>query len=311
MAHTLNRYASLFLALLCGCGTVAAQEEARTEVRIGFRAGSATLETSFGQNAARLSEIIQTLETARRDTTVEIVGLTFTGSASPDGSSTLNRRLAAERMGALEQYARKRVSLPDSTTTVAGHRPLYMALKTNLLYDALAVPNIGFELYLGRGWSDAADWMYGWWDKDSSHRYWRIYGGSVDVRKWIGRQAAQKPLTGHHIGVYAQMFTYDFETGGKGYMGGKPGGTLWQRMNYAAGAEYGYSMPVARRINIDFGIGVGYWGGTCYEYTPLDGHYVWTATRKRHWLGPTKAEITLVWLLGRGNCNNKTKGGTK
>lgn len=43
---------------------------------------------------------------------------------------------------------------------------------------------------------------------------------------------------------------------------------------------------------------------------PLDGHYVWQATKNRHWFGPTKAEISLVWLLGRGNSNNK-KGGVK
>ena len=74
--------------------------------------------------------------------------------------------------------------------------------------------------------------------------------------------------------------------------------------------EYGYSLPVANRLNIDFTLGVGYWGGKYYEYTPLDGHYVWKATKNRHWFGPTKAEISLVWLLGRGNSNNK-KGGVK
>ena len=43
-------------------------------------------------------------------------------------------------------------------------------------------------------------------------------------------------------------------------MGGKPGGTLWEKMNYAVGLEYGYSLPVARRLNLDFVIGLGYWG---------------------------------------------------
>ena len=32
---------------------------------------------------------------------------------------------------------------------------------------------------------------------------------------------------------------------------------------------------VARRLNIDFTIGVGYWGGKYYTYSPLDGHDVW------------------------------------
>ena len=35
--------------------------------------------------------------------------------------------------------------------------PLYLAVKTNLLYDALAVPNIGVDIYLGKRWSLAAN----------------------------------------------------------------------------------------------------------------------------------------------------------
>lgn len=188
-------------------------------------------------------------------------------------------------------------------------QPAYFAIKTNMLYDALLVPNVGVEFSLGKRWSVAADWMYGWWSRNKSNRYWRVYGGGLTVRKYFGAKAAEKPLQGHHIGINAQMLTYDIEFGGKGYMGGKPGGTLWDRMNYTIGAEYGYSMPVARRLNIDFSLAAGYMGGRYYEYTPLDGHYVWQATKNRKWIGPTKVEVSLVWLLGHGNYNTKTKKG--
>lgn len=183
-----------------------------------------------------------------------------------------------------------------------------MALKTNLLYDAALVPNVGAEFYLGRGWSVGGSWMYAWWKSDKRHNYWRVYGGELDVRKYIGHRASEKTLTGHHLGVYGQILTYDFETGGQGYMGGKPGGTLWDKMNYAVGLEYGYSLPIGRRLNLDFTVGVGYWGGEYTEYVPDHGHYVWVETRQRHWFGPTKAEISLAWLLGRGCCNER-KGG--
>lgn len=180
-----------------------------------------------------------------------------------------------------------------------------MGLKTNLLYDALLVPNLGVEFYLGRGWSFGGNWMYAWWKSDRHHNYWRIYGGELALRKYFGRRAAEKPLAGHHLGLYGQLFTYDFEVGGTGYMGGRPGGTLWEKMNYAVGLEYGYSLPVARRLNLDFVIGVGYWGGEYHKYDPVDGCYVWKETLQRHWFGPTKAEVSLVWLLGRGNHNEK------
>ena len=180
-------------------------------------------------------------------------------------------------------------------------KPFYMAAKTNLLYDAALVPNVGLEFYLGKGWSIGGNWMYAWWSKDSKHRYWRIYGGELDIRKYFGRKAAEKPLQGHHLGVYAQGLTYDFETGGKGYL---------SDFSYGFGLEYGYSLPVAKRLNLDFGIGIGYGGGKYKVYEPEDDCYVYKETKRRHWFGPTRAEISLIWLLGRGNENSK-KGGTK
>ena len=409
--------------MLLGCIQVFGQES-RKEVCIGFPVGNSTLDTAYGDNAMRLSEVVSFLESVKKDSTLELVEVSFCGSASPEGGFAINRELAEKRRNSLERYVRERVSLPDGiisrpegfiawerlaelvevsdmphkeeavdvlrnvpeftydnkgvlvdsrkkhlmelqygrtwhymhkhffdqirnasvilvtvrqkpvieekpvvpvptdTTSVVEKtdtvvavspetsKPFYMALKTNMLYDVLAVPNIGVEFYLGKNWSISGNWMYGWWKKNSSHRYWRIYGGDIAVRYWFGKKASEKPLTGHHVGVYGQAFTYDFEWGGKGYMGGEPGGTLWDKTNYAAGVEYGYSLPVANRLNIDFTLGVGYWGGKYYTYTPLDGHYVWQATKNRHWFGPTKAEISLVWLLGRGNSNNK-KGGVK
>jgi len=376
--------------MLLGCIQMFGQES-RKEVCIGFPVGNSTLDTAYGDNAMRLSEVVSFLESVKKDSTLELVEVSFCGSASPEGGFAINKELAEKRRNSLERYVRERVSLPDSIISrpegfIAWERlaelvevsdmphkeeavdvmrnvPEFTYDNKGVLVDSrkkhlmelqygrtwhymhkhffdqirnasvilvtvrqkpvieeksvvkeepvvLAVPNIGVEFYLGKNWSISGNWMYGWWKKNSSHRYWRIYGGDIAVRYWFGKKASEKPLTGHHVGVYGQAFTYDFEWGGKGYMGGEPGGTLWDKTNYAAGVEYGYSLPVANRLNIDFTLGVGYWGGKYYTYTPLDGHYVWQATKNRHWFGPTKAEISLVWLLGRGNSNNK-KGGVK
>ena len=168
---------------------------------------------------------------------------------------------------------------------------LLLAVKTNLLYDVLLVPNIGIELPLGENWSVSTDWMYAWWRNNNRHNYWRIYGGELEARRWFGKEG-RRALTGHHLGVYGQMLTYDFEHGGKGYLG--------DRWSYAAGLAYGYSMPIARRLNLDLCLGVGYMGGKYKEYVPIDECYVWQASKNRHFIGPTKAEVSLVWLLGKG-----------
>ena len=187
-------------------------------------------------------------------------------------------------------------------------KPFYMGIKNNLLYDLALVPNIGVEFYLGGHLSVATNWMYAWWRHTTSDWFWRIYGGDIALRGWLGRRAKEKPLTGHHLGLYLQTLTYDFEVGGRGYIGGVPGGDIFDKANFAAGIEYGYSLPIGRRLNLDFTIGLGYLWGTYYEYLPIDDCYVWQATKKRQFFGPTKAEVSLVWLIGRGNVNRE-KGG--
>lgn len=177
----------------------------------------------------------------------------------------------------------------------------YFALKSNLLYDALLVPNLSLEASIGSGWTLGAGGMLAWWSKDAKHRYWRIYGGDLEIRKYFGTLAKSKPLQGHHLGIYGDFLTYDFEFGAKGYQ---------SKATYAAGIKYGYSHPIANRLNLDFALGIGYLHSNYKTYVPRDGCYVYQETKKQKWLGPTQAEISLVWLLGKGNTNNK-KGGKK
>lgn len=88
--------------------------------------------------------------------------------------------------------------------SVTMNKPFYMAIRTNMIYDALLIPNVGMEFDLGKRWTVAANAMYGWWNNDRSHWYWRAYGGDVAVRKWLGKAARRKALTGHHVGCTAR-----------------------------------------------------------------------------------------------------------
>ena len=177
----------------------------------------------------------------------------------------------------------------------------YYALKSNLLYDALLIPNLSLEASIGSGWTLGAGGMFAWWSKDAKHRYWRIYGGDLEIRKYFGALSKSKPLQGHHLGIYGDFLTYDFEFGAKGYQ---------SKATYAAGIRYGYSHPIGKRLNLDFALGIGYLHSNYKTYVPRDGCYVYQETKKQKWLGPTQAEISLVWLLGKGNTNKK-KGGKK
>lgn len=176
-----------------------------------------------------------------------------------------------------------------------------LALKTNLLYDAALIPNLGLELEFARNWSASVNWMYAWWSKSARHRFWRVYGGDAEVRRyWRFGGKDCSGLTGHHAGVYYQMLTYDIEFGNRGYQG--------DRWSHAVGLSYGYSVGLSRYFNLDFTIGVGYLWGEYKKYHVEDDCYVWGSTSNRRWIGPTKAEISLVYVIG-GKCGRK--GGSR
>lgn len=196
-----------------------------------------------------------------------------------------------------------------STTTIPPtekeHRRMRALLKTNMLYDIAAIPNIGIEVAIGQRWSVGANWMYAWWSNDAKHRYWRVYGGDVELRTRLGRvpRASVSPFAGHHLGVYASIVTYDLQFGNRT-------GVIGDKYNYAAGVSYGYSLPITHRLNLDFTAGVGYAWGKYKKHHPMDGHDVWMSTHRLKRFGPTRLEIGLQWLLGKDN-HNARKGGRK
>jgi hypothetical protein len=180
---------------------------------------------------------------------------------------------------------------PRGTEPVERDTLCYVALNTNTLYLLGAVPNAGLEIALRGGWSFALSWHHAWWSKDARHRYWRTYGGEVALRRWLAADPDfRSPLQGHHVGVYVQALTWDFEWGGRGYLAARP--------VYAAGAEWGYARRLARRLQLQFVLGFGYLSGEYKEYLPESGLYMWQVTKRLRWVGPTKAEVALVWIPG-------------
>lgn len=233
---------------------------------------------------------------------VALLTASFAGTATAQSTSA-------------EIAGQKGVSIYDSESYEKDksnrQKPNRIALKTNLLYDAALVPNVGIEVNLGKRWTIGLDWLYTWFKNDSRHRYWQGYGGYLGVRKYLGSNKSENnsprsssPFpTGHHVGVYMTGVTYDVEWGGKGYQAAKFG--------FGGGIEYGYSKRIGKRLDLDFSLGVGFQDGEYKEYEPANddtGHYIWLATKKRHWWGPTKAEVTLKWILGPAR---EKKGGDR
>lgn len=168
-----------------------------------------------------------------------------------------------------------------------------VSLRTNLLYDAALLPNLALEIGLGKGWTITAEGFFAWWSKTEKNLFWRIYGGEMNLRHYFGRN-----YTGHHVGAYGQALSYDIELRHTGNL---------SDFSWGAGIDYGYSLPVGKKLSIDFSLGIGYFTGDYKSYEPENGKFVWKKTSRRQWIGPTKAEVGLVWHIYGSN----RKGGRK
>lgn len=81
----------------------------------------------------------------------------------------------------------------------------------------------------------------------------------------------------------------------------------WKEKGYqgefyiASGISYGYAVPVASRLNLEFSIGIGLLRTDYKHYRAIDNYrtLLWQNSGNYTWFGPTKGKISLVWLLGR------------
>ncbi len=96
--------------LLCG-------QEKRTEISVSYRVNSTRIDTTYSGNSEKIRQIHDTLEYILNDTTVNVLGVSFCGTASPEGSYQVNRRLARARLKTLEDLICGRIGVPDSLVT--------------------------------------------------------------------------------------------------------------------------------------------------------------------------------------------------
>lgn len=197
---------------------------------------------------------------------------------------------------------------PEPIVTEPAKKPFYIAVKTNLLYDAALLPNLAVEIPFGRDyrWSVAVDGNWSWWDSGpEKYNYHRIQMAGVELRYWLWNKTGN-PLNGWFVGAYGYGGNYDLR------LFAKNRDDLGQqsRWSYSAGITAGYAMPIGRRFNLEFSLGLGYLGGEFKKYSLSnceDGIFPVQSTHKRNYWGPTKAGVSLVWLIGSGVNKNKGK----
>lgn len=171
-----------------------------------------------------------------------------------------------------------------------------VALKTNLLSDALLSPNLGLEIGLAPKWTlDLTGQFNGW--ILSNDRRWKHLAFQPEARYWFCDRFAGSFLGVHAHGGQYNIGGFDGKVHFLGTDFRKLKETRFQGWFVGAGVAYGYAWILGRSWNLEAELGVG------YSYTRYDRFNCVECGRKlesnkpHHYVGPTKAAINLVYLF--------------
>lgn len=185
-----------------------------------------------------------------------------------------------------------------------------LALKTNALYDLGTAVNFAIEAPIGERFSVLYNHICPWWLSADNKYCFQFLSMGAEGRYWIKpepraaseNRVVRDRLTGHFIGLYGMGGKFDFQWRTWG---------CYQGEFLSAGLTYGYSMPVGKRLNLEFSLAVGYANIPYRHYVPVND---WQDlirdkydTGTLHYFGPTKAEISLVVPI----TISTTKGGRR
>ncbi|MDE5567089.1 MAG: DUF3575 domain-containing protein [Muribaculaceae bacterium] len=282
----------------------AAQEAAETAARAATEAKdaadraqvAAAQAVKASEEAAATDEVPVARSKAREAEEARMVAESAQAAAEASLSAAQAAQAAAEAL-ALAQKQEKtetaEISEPSVPSELSGnHTPRHLfALKTNVIYDVLLMPNLEFEWLFNDKWSVALEADVAWWSNDSRHKYYQLFMVSPEVRRWF---RTPEPWHGMYVGVFAGAGKYDLENGGTGYKG--EGGM--------AGVSFGYMWPISRCFSLEAAVGAGYMYTRYKEYIPYDDHYLYQRTKSLNYFGPLKLKFAVAW---RFNDINKPK----
>lgn len=194
------------------------------------------------------------------------------------------------------------ISCRADTVEIVDSLQTRFAIKTNLLFDVATVLNIEAEFPIKNRSSILAEWNFPWWVAKNNGSALEVLSGSLEYRYWFGNRTIRPKLTGWFAGAYAGGGLYDLQWNNNGYQG---------EFFISAGLSGGYAHTINKKetLRMEYSLGVGYLE-TDYRYYEgrRDNKYlVWQYDGRQWWLGPTKAKISLVWMIQKNQ--NKRRGG--
>lgn len=174
-------------------------------------------------------------------------------------------------------------------------KPLF-ALKTNLLFDLASILNVEVEVPIGNRWSVAGEWMFPWWRSGKSDFTMQLLSGHGEVKYWLGNRTKHEVMTGWNLGLYGGGGKHDLQLFSNDGVQGN---------FFDVGVSVGYAHKIYRNLRMEYSVGFGYLSTEYESYSLVRDtqygdikvvNYPWE-TRRLDWFGPTRARISLVWML--------------
>ena len=158
----------------------------------------------------------------------------------------------------------------------------YMALKTNVAYDAIGVLNLDYEVQVHSRMTVDIPVMWSLWDAKPDKAL-RMAAIQPELRWWIGEETGK----GHFFGLHAHVAWYNLKWDDRRYQDtGRP--------LAGVGLSYGYKLPLSEHWGAEFTVGVGYANMKYDTYYNIDNG-AQIDTRVRNYFGPTKVGVSLVY----------------
>ena len=169
-----------------------------------------------------------------------------------------------------------------------------VALKTNILYDALLTPDLGIEAKVAPQWTVELTGNVNFWKVND--RRWKQWNLQPEVRYWFCQA-----FSGHFLAAHLIGGQYNF---GNLPLGFKFLGTDFSQLRDSryqgwmggAGVAYGYTWILDRHWNFEAEIGVG-WIYADYDRYPCAVCGTKLDSGHHNYFGPTKAALNLVYVF--------------
>ncbi len=109
----MKKFCIIFILFLIGVTSTQSKTE-HVEIKVGFRVNRIHIDPNFKDNTKQTQKLDSVLNQITQDSTIEILGISSRGAASPEGNDKWNRYLAKNRRLTLETIIRNQIRPADS-----------------------------------------------------------------------------------------------------------------------------------------------------------------------------------------------------